>query len=174
MGRSVCKHTVDTFENLDISSVEIYSKLKKSSSNESVVDRSVHTPYKKIWHKFDFENWMSLWLLPIIRFNKFSNSLREEYTILDFSLSLLLRSLSLCRSALSTSLLTEENSMADLTMDEEQSLRECEAYVQMHDIQKILKVLIFFIITFVPFFNLTLSTYYDTWRDYLVYYFVKY
>ena len=52
--------------------------------------------------------------------------------------------------------------MADLTMDEEQSLRECEAYVQMHDIQKILKVLIFFIITFVPFFNLTLSTYYDT------------
>ena len=24
-------------------------------------------------------------------------------------------------------------------MDEEQSLRECEAYVQMHDIQKILK-----------------------------------
>ncbi|XP_023320379.1 cAMP-dependent protein kinase type I regulatory subunit isoform X3 [Eurytemora carolleeae] len=29
--------------------------------------------------------------------------------------------------------------MADLTMDEEQSLRECEAYVQMHDIQKILK-----------------------------------
>ena len=27
------------------------------------------------------------------------------------------------------------------SMDEEQSLRECEAYVQKHDIQKILKVL---------------------------------
>ena len=29
--------------------------------------------------------------------------------------------------------------MADTNMDEEQSLRECEAYVQKHDIQKILK-----------------------------------
>ena len=46
--------------------------------------------------------------------------------------------------------------MADLTMDEEQSLRECEAYVQMHDIQKILKVLIFLIITIVPFSTFTL------------------
>ena len=29
---------------------------------------------------------------------------------------------------------------SEITMDEEQSLRECEAYVQKHDIQKILKV----------------------------------
>ncbi len=29
--------------------------------------------------------------------------------------------------------------MAARNMEEEQSLRECEAYVQMHDIQKILK-----------------------------------
>ena len=30
---------------------------------------------------------------------------------------------------------------SEITMDEEQSLRECEAYVQKHDIQKILKVI---------------------------------
>jgi len=56
--------------------------------------------------------------------------------------------------------------MADLTMDEEQSLRECEAYVQMHDIQKILKVFIFFNITTVPFFTSTLLTYYDALRHF--------
>jgi hypothetical protein len=31
--------------------------------------------------------------------------------------------------------------MAARNMEEEQSLRECEAYVQMHDIQKILKAI---------------------------------
>ena len=36
----------------------------------------------------------------------------------------------------------------ELNMDEEQSLRECEAYVQKHDIQKILKVLFFIIFLF--------------------------
>ena len=43
----------------------------------------------------------------------------------------------------------------EVNMDEEQSLRECEAYVQKHDIQKILKVLIF--ITFCFFLRVKLK-----------------
>ena len=36
----------------------------------------------------------------------------------------------------------------EVNMDEEQSLRECEAYVQKHDIQKILKVIILLFFVF--------------------------